>query len=64
MSLIYVNSEAIRAVGYEGDTLGVQFTTSDTIYYHPGVPYAVYLEVLQAPSLGAYYNQYIRGRYR
>lgn len=58
-----VNSSAIRAVGYDGHTLTVEFHTG-RIYDHPNVPYSVYLEFMNAPSLGAYYNQHIRGRYR
>lgn len=64
MSLILVSSTSIRAVGYDGYTLAVQFHTSDTVYMHPGVPYAVYAGFIHASSLGAYYNRYIRGRYR
>jgi hypothetical protein len=64
MSLMLVNSSAIRAVGYDGDTLAVQFHTSDTIYCHHGVPYSVYVGLMHASSMGAYYNQYIRGRYQ
>ena len=63
MSMIPVNSSAIRAVGYDGYTLAVLFTTSDTVYLHPGVPSSVYLEFIHAPSLGSYYNAHIRGRY-
>ncbi|MGA2242875.1 MAG: KTSC domain-containing protein [Verrucomicrobiota bacterium] len=64
MTLILVNSSAIRAVGYDGHTLFVLFHTSDTIYSHPGVPYSVYVEFMQASSMGAYYNRHIRGKYR
>jgi hypothetical protein len=64
MTLIRVNSSAIRAVGYEGGTLAVEFHTSATVYDHPGVPYHVYVQFMNAPSLGAYYNQPIRGRYK
>lgn len=64
MSLVRVNSAAIRAVGYDGHTLAVQFTTSDTVYTHPGVPYSVYAGLMQAKSMGAYYNQHIRGKYK
>lgn len=64
MSLILVNSSSIRAVGYDGNHLFVQFHTSDTIYDHPGVPYDIYVSFMNASSMGAYYNQHIRGRYR
>jgi len=62
MTLIEVNSSAIRAVGYDGHTLTVEFHTG-RIYDHLGVSYQVYVEFMNAPSMGAYYNRYIRGRY-
>jgi hypothetical protein len=64
MSMFSVNSSSIAAIGYEGGTLAVVFHTSDTIYSHSGVPYSVFVEFMHAPSLGAYYNQHIRGKYR
>ena len=63
MTLIRVKSSAIRAVGYDGYTLTVEFHTG-RIYSHPGVPYQVYREFMHAQSMGAYHNRYIRGRYR
>jgi len=62
--MVLVNSSSIRSVGYDGFTLAVQFHSSDTIYDHPGVPFAVYIGLMQASSMGAYYNRYIRGKYR
>ena len=64
MSMIPVNSSAIRAIGYDGHTLAVQFTTSATVYTHPGVPYEVYAGLMEASSMGAYFHRHIRGRYR
>jgi hypothetical protein len=64
MNLMPVNSSAIAAVGYDGHTLAVQFHTSDTIYCHHGVPYSIYADLMQSQSMGAFYNRYIRGRYR
>jgi hypothetical protein len=63
MTLTPVSSSAIRAVGYDGDTLTVEFHNGD-VYDHPGVPESVYRGLMSAPSMGAYYNRYIRGRYR
>lgn len=60
--MILVNSSAIRAVGYDSGTLTVEFHTG-RIYDHRGVPYSVYVEFMNASSLGAYYNRYIRGQY-
>jgi hypothetical protein len=62
-TMILVNSSAIRAIGYDGHTLTVEFHTG-RICDHPGVPYSVYAGLMQASSMGAYYNRYIRGRYR
>lgn len=64
MALIPVHSSAIRAVGYDGDTLAVLFHTSDTIYTHPRVPFSVYLGLMRAESMGSYYNKFIRGKYK
>ena len=64
IELLPVNSSAIRALGWSGGTLVVLFHTSDTLYIHPGVPLSVYLGLMMAASMGAYYNRYIRGRYR
>ena len=63
MELIAVNSSAIAAVGYDGYTLTVEFH-SGRVYDHPGVPYSVYQEFMNASSMGQYYSRYIRGRYR
>jgi hypothetical protein len=62
-TLIQVNSSAIIAVGFDGYTLTVAFHNGRT-YDHPGVPYEVYAGLMAASSKGAYYNRYIRGRYR
>jgi hypothetical protein len=62
--MILVNSSSIQAVGYDGYTLAVLFHTSDTVYEHPGVPHDVYLGLMKASSMGAYYNRHIRGRYK
>ena len=64
MTLIAVNSSSIAAVGYDGQTLSVQFHTSDTVYDHHGVPYAVFSAFMAASSMGAFYNRFIRGKYR
>jgi hypothetical protein len=63
MVMIQVDSTAIRAVGYDGSTLTVEFHNG-RVYDHPGVPYSVYVEFIYASSMGAFYNRYIRGRYR
>ncbi len=63
MSMISVNSSAIAAIGYDGSTLRVAFHNGG-VYDHPGVPYSVYVGLMQAGSKGAYYSRHIRGGYR
>jgi hypothetical protein len=62
MSMTTVSSSAIRAIGYNGSTLRVEFHNSG-VYDHPGVPYELYARFMRSSSKGAFYNQYIRGRY-
>lgn len=64
MALIPVRSSAIRAVGYIGSTLAVRFHTSDTIYTHPRVPLSLFLGLMRAKSMGQFYNQRIRGKFK
>jgi len=63
MTMTAVHSSAIASIGYDGYTLAVEFHNS-RVYDHPGVPYEVYAGLMAASSKGAYYNRYIRGRYR
>jgi hypothetical protein len=58
-----VRSRAIAAVGYDGRTLSIEFT-SGRVYDHPNVPPSVYRELMRASSKGSYYNANIRGKYR
>ena len=62
-TMILVNSSAIRAVGYDGSMLTVEFHTGRT-YNHPGVPESVFHGLITASSKGVFYNKNIRGRYR
>jgi hypothetical protein len=62
MTLTRVKSSAIRAIGYDGYMLTVEFH-SGRVYDHPGVPHSVYLGLMRASSKGRFYNQNIRGRY-
>jgi KTSC domain-containing protein len=63
VEMVPVNSSAIRAVGYDGHTLTVEFHTG-RIYDHPGVPEALFHGLVNAPSMGFYYNHFIRRRYK
>jgi hypothetical protein len=63
VSLIWVNSSAIAAIGYQDGILAVVFHNTGA-YYHPGVPYQLFEAFLHAASKGRFYNTFIRGRYR
>ena len=61
--MIPVESEAIAAVGYDGGTLTIQFTSGKT-YPHHKVPASEYRGLMSASSKGVYYNAHIKGRYK
>lgn len=63
ITLIPVRSSAIRAVGFDGHNLTVEFHNGRT-YDHPDVPHEVFEELMQATSKGRYYTRNIRGKYR
>jgi hypothetical protein len=63
VEMIRVSSRAIRAIGYDGSNLTVEFH-SGKVYDHPHVPYSVYAGLMSASSKGAYYNEHIRGKYK
>lgn len=63
MTMIQVSSSAIRAIGYDGYTLTVEFHDSGS-YDHPGVPESVYRGLMESSSKGGYYNRNIRGKYK
>jgi hypothetical protein len=62
VEMIQVNSSFIRAVGYDGNNLHVEMRSGQT-YTHHNVPYYHFEGMLNASSVGAYYNHYIRGKY-
>ena len=61
--MMLVKSSSIYAVDYVDGHLFVQFHGSEKIYDHPGVPYSVFQDFINAASLGAYYSRFIRGKY-
>jgi hypothetical protein len=64
MIMISVNSSAIAAVGYENGTLVVQFHDNPTPYELPNVPYGLFAEFINAPSLGEFWNRHLRGKFK
>lgn len=60
-----VNSSALVSVGYDHDSLVLETElTSGAVYQYLDVPESVFRELMNADSLGKYYNQNIRNNYR
>jgi len=58
----YVSSSNLQSVGYEQDTLEIEFKQSGVYqYYH--VPEIVYKNLITAPSLGKFFHYNIKDRY-
>ena len=57
-----VSSRAIESVGYRKGTLEIEFPDGD-VYRYFGVPQLVFLQLLRAESMGAFFNERIRDRY-
>ena len=64
MKTTTVDSKTLRRVGYDAERrlLQVEFQNR-SIYQYFEVPAAVYQDLMQAPSKGAYFNRSIRPRF-
>lgn len=64
MQPIAVQSSTLAAVSYDEarNGLWLEFRTR-SVYQYDGVPLDIYQALLQAPSKGRYFNQWIRGRF-
>jgi hypothetical protein len=64
MNGIVVESTTLATVAYDEvrELLRLEFR-SRAIYQYSGVPAAVHEALLQAPSMGSYFNRVIRGRF-
>lgn len=62
MERIAVQSSNIKSVGHEGNILEVEFK-GGLVYQYTGVPKRVYEELLEAGSLGKYFQRFIRMSY-
>lgn len=64
MNRIAVESTTLAAVGYDDalSILELEFR-SGANYRYGEVPVAVHQNLLDAPSKGSYFNQFIRGRF-
>jgi len=60
-----VASSLIRSVGYDpaGCILEVELIEPNRVYTFYDVPFSVYDELLEAPSKGTYFNDFIRDLY-
>jgi hypothetical protein len=64
MSLIPVNSSAVAAIGYENGVLFVRFHDNPKLYSLPKVPYSLFTQFLNASSHGAFWNRYLRRKFK
>ena len=64
MNMISVNSSNLSAVGYDSETgvMHIRFN-SGRLYAYYNVPENVYHELMNAASLGSYFNSFIKGCY-
>jgi len=62
MQLREVNSSNISKIGYENDTLLVEYK-SGTQYRYKNVPTTLYEEFLKAESKGRFMNSNVKGKY-
>ena len=60
--MIEVASSTIRAIGYHGGTMTIEFR-SGRVYDYPDFSYSVFEDFINATSKGEFYNQHIRGKY-
>lgn len=63
---IHVNSTAIRRVGYNAESMQmfIDFEDSNPVYTFYSVPEHIFRSFVTARSVGQYYHQHIKGRYR
>lgn len=62
MTLTFVISSNVSAIGHENDILEVHFRNGAVYHYH-GVPRSVYVEFLAALSKGKFVHQRLKNHY-
>ena len=62
MNRQFVSSSDIRSVGWQDDTLEIEFKSGGIYQYH-GVPQDVYFNLLSAGSCGRYFHSFIKPFY-
>ncbi len=60
-----VASSLIRSVGYDFATsiLEIEFNEPNRLYTFYDLPFSIYQELMEAPSKGRYFNEFIRDFY-
>lgn len=65
MQLETVDSTAIHAIGYNAETRTLEIIfTGGGIYHFAGVPAPLYSRMKRAASLGKFFQEHVRGRFR
>lgn len=63
MNRQYVSFSDIKSIGYENNTLEIEFH-SGGIYQYFDVPQEVYIELMNAESHGKYFHRNIKDKYQ
>lgn len=60
-----MESEALRSVGYdeENQILEVEIRNSGKVYHYYNVPLNEYLALIEADSIGGYYNRIFKPKF-
>lgn len=59
MNLVKVCSSSVDSIGWENDILVIRFLNG-AVYIYSKVPYAVYKEIADAPSVGHAVNEILK----
>ena len=64
MQMTPVSSSNVDSVGYDESTQTLQIKfLNGTVYQYLNVPQMLFDSLFQAPSMGSYFNRYIRNQY-
>lgn len=58
-----VSSSFIKEIGWEAETLEIEFSNGSIYQYHD-VPEETYNQLMEAPSIGKEFHQSIRNNFR
>jgi len=62
MKRIKVKSSNLKAVGYESEIMEIEFLNG-SVYEYSEIPKKLHEDLMDAESIGKYYNQYIKGQF-